>query len=137
MAMIKLKEGTTVFVPWRIQGVIRNEERMLNFQLHLLEKQTKYLVNSITREQLTATKKLEKFNDRLKNAARISHAKPKPPFTRKQRAVDAKPWRTVRRVSQQKFQSFSVHQALKRIGFTPSNCGMKRTPDLLRLKMKI
>lgn len=72
MAMINIKEGTLVFVPWRIQGIVRNEERQLNYSIHLLEKQNKYLLNCITRDQIMATNKLDRFTDKFSKAPRVS-----------------------------------------------------------------
>lgn len=70
--MINIKEGTLVFVPWRIQGIVRNEERQLNYSIHLLEKQNKYLLNCITRDQIMATNKLDRFTDKFNKAPRVS-----------------------------------------------------------------
>lgn len=72
MAMFNIKEGTFVFVPWRIQGIVRNEERVLNYSLHLLEKQHKYLINCLTRDQIMATNKLEGFLEKFGHAPRVS-----------------------------------------------------------------
>lgn len=72
MAMINIKEGTLVFVPWRIQGIVRNEERLLSYSIHLLEKQNKYLLNCITRDQIMATNKLDRFTEKFNKAPRVS-----------------------------------------------------------------
>ena len=72
MAMINIKEGTLVFVPWRIQGIVRNEERQLNYSIHLLEKQNKYTLNCITRNQNMAINKLARFSEKLNNTPRVS-----------------------------------------------------------------
>ena len=70
--MFNIKEGTFVFVPWRIQGIVRNEERVLNYSLHLLEKQHKYLLNCLTRDQIMAANKLEVFLQKFGRAPRAS-----------------------------------------------------------------
>ena len=72
MAMISIRDGTTVFVPWRIQGIVRNEDRLRNYSLHVLEKQNKYLLNCITREQMLASNRLDRFMEKLNNAPRSS-----------------------------------------------------------------
>lgn len=72
MAMINIKEGTLVFVPWRIQGIVRNEERQLNYSIHLLEKRNKYLLNCITRDQVMATNKLNRFTEKFNRAPKVS-----------------------------------------------------------------
>lgn len=104
MAVINIKEGTNVFVPWRIQGIVRNEDRILNYNIHLLEKQNKYLLNCITRDQIMATNRLDKFNDRLDNAARLSSVMTKskncytgPGFSfRTRQRPSTRPWDTAR-----------------------------------------
>lgn len=148
MAMINIKEGTTVFVPWRIQGIVRNEERILNYKTHLLEKQNKYLLNCITRNQLMAANKLEKFNEKFSNAARVSVVLAKEKnsgkcWDRRQQRDKDRPWRshqnkaTAAKIEQQQQQSFSVQQTLKRIGFSPTTAGARKNPTILRLKMKL
>lgn len=77
MAVINIKEGTTIFVPWRIQGIVRNEDRILHYNLHLLEKQYRYLLNCITREQIMATNRLERFLKKFNSAARLSSMMPR------------------------------------------------------------
>lgn len=75
MAVLNIKEGTFVFVPWRIQGIVRNEERLLNKSLHLLDKEKKYLLNCITRDQNMATAKMLRLHEKLKKAPRVVQPK--------------------------------------------------------------
>ena len=72
MAMLNIRNGTTVCVPWRIQGIVRNEDRLRVYTLRQLEKQNKYLLNSLAREQMLATNRLGRFMEKLNNASRTS-----------------------------------------------------------------
>lgn len=70
--MLNIRDGTRVFVPWRIQGIVRNEDRLRNYSLDQLEKQNKYLLNCIAREQMLASNRLDRFVEKLNNAPRTS-----------------------------------------------------------------
>ena len=80
--MINIKEGTLVFVPWRIQGIVRNEERQLNYSIRLLEKHKRYVLNCITKDQNTAMNKLAKFSEKLNKTPRVSNIMEKAKHTK-------------------------------------------------------
>ena len=88
MAVLNIKEGTFVFVPWRIQGIVRNEERLLNKSLHLLDKEKKYLLNCITRDQSMATAKMLRLHEKLKKAPRVSQ----PNKMEEKKSAVIRPW---------------------------------------------
>jgi hypothetical protein len=131
MAMINIKKGTLVFVPWRIQGIVRNEERQLKSSIRLLEKQNKYVLKCITRNQNTATNKLVKFTEKLNNTPRVSAIMSKARQTREQSKVTATNKRLVfTNISKiqkrlppilSEKQQTAPKQSSQRIGFLPQS----------------
>ncbi len=54
-----------LLVPWRVQGAVKNEERLLNHSIKLLDKEIKQQMRSITRDQKFYQNKYQKFQDRM------------------------------------------------------------------------
>lgn len=141
MAMINIKEGTLVFVPWRIQGIVRNEERQLNYSIHLLEKQNKYTLNCITRNQNMAINKLARFSEKLHKTPRVSDIMAKARMTREQARTAAtnrrpaltknKLWDSGKRSLpiQKKTAPLLRSQISQRTGFLPRGPQEKKVPE--------
>lgn len=134
MAMINIMEGTMVFVPWRIQGIVRNEERLLSYSIHLLEKQHRYLLSCITREQMIAANKLERFMEKFNSAPKLSAITKSSDFGRKNKG-SAKPWRLRR--PQPKHTPCSQQQTFRSIGILPVSARSRYIPHdyLFRTKL--
>ena len=127
--------------PGEYRGLYAMKERILNYNLNLLEKQNKYLVSCITRDQIMATNRLDKFNERLNNAARMSAV-----LVRNTKHVSAntvskrsrhvpKPWREKPKPKQE----VRDHHISKKIGYLPSQCSpaLRKIPKTVRVQMKL
>lgn len=71
MAMLEVREGILVFVPWRIQGIIHTEDRLCHQTIKLLKKQTDYTLKSLALELTMAKKKLQKLKSSLSNSIKV------------------------------------------------------------------
>ena len=72
MAMLLTTAGTTVLVPWRIQGAVGNEERVMNHSLKLLAKENVYKIKNLSREMKIAMDKFQDLVESFENCVDVS-----------------------------------------------------------------